>query len=102
MAASAISSNSVQAHVSNTIYCSNLPDKLQKDDLKQALYMLFSTYGSILDIVALKTLKMRGQAHVLFRDSQASAAAFDALKNHEFFGKPMVRIDSGSPTLIAC
>lgn len=76
---------------SHTLYCSNLPDKLQKDDLKQALYMLFSTYGSILDIVALKTAKMRGQAHVLFRDVQASIQAMTALQGFEFFGKTMVR-----------
>jgi len=72
-----------------TLYCSNLPDKLQKEDLKRALYMLFSTHGPVLDIVALKTSKMRGQAHVLFRDAQASTQAMRALQDHEFFGKNM-------------
>jgi len=80
-----------QQRPSHTLYCSNLPDRLQKDDLKRALYMLFSTYGPILDIVALKTPKMRGQAHVLFRDVQASTQALRALQGHEFFGKEMVR-----------
>lgn len=74
----------------HTLYCSNLPDKLQKDDLKRALYMLFITYGPVLDIIALKTSKMRGQAHVLFRDRDASAQALRALQNTDFFGKPMV------------
>jgi len=75
---------------SHTLYCSNLPDKLQKDDLKRALYMLFSVYGSILDIVAMKTSKMRGQAHVLFRDVSSSTQAMRALQGFEFFGKEMV------------
>lgn len=75
---------------SNTLYCSNLPDKLPKEDLRRALYMLFTTYGPVLDVVALKTAKMRGQAHVLFRDREASAAAMRALQDFEFFGKPMV------------
>lgn len=74
-----------------SLYCSNLPDKLQKDDLKRALYMLFSTYGPILDIVALKTPRMRGQAHVLFRDMAASTQAMERLQGHDFFGKQMVR-----------
>ncbi|KAI4727363.1 RNA-binding domain-containing protein [Aureobasidium sp. EXF-10728] len=73
----------------HTLYCSNLPDKLQKDDLKRALYMLFSVYGSILDIVAMKTNKMRGQAHVLFRDVSSSTQAMRALQGFEFFGKEM-------------
>ena len=74
----------------HTLYCSNLPDKLQKDDLKRALYMLFSVYGSILDIVAMKTSKMRGQANVLFRDVSSSTQAMRALQGFEFFGKEMV------------
>lgn len=77
---------------SHTLYCSNLPDKLQKDDLKRALYMLFSVYGSVLDIVALKTAKMRGQAHILFRDVSSSTQAMRSLQGFEFFGKEMVSL----------
>jgi len=51
--------------------------------------MLFSTHGPVLDVVALKTSKMRGQAHVLFRDAQASTQAMRALQGYEFFGKDM-------------
>jgi hypothetical protein len=78
------------ARPNHTLYCSNLPDKLQKDDLKRALYMLFSIHGSILDIVALKTTKMRGQAHVLFRDVSSSTQAMRSLQGFDFFGKEMV------------
>lgn len=70
----------------------NLPDKLQKDDLKRNLYMLFATYGVILDIVALKTMKMRGQAHIVFRDVDSSTQAMRALQGFTFFGKDMVRL----------
>ena len=72
------------------LYCKNLPDKLQKADLRRSLYLLFATYGPILDIVALKTPKMRGQAHIVFRDVQASTQAMRALQGFEFFGKEMV------------
>jgi len=73
-----------------TIYCTNLTDKVPKEDLKRSLYMLFLTYGPILDVVALKTMKMRGQAHITFRDRAAATQALRALQGFEFFGKPMV------------
>ncbi|KAI9880409.1 MAG: U2 snRNP complex subunit msl1 [Pleopsidium flavum] len=72
-----------------TLYCTNLPDKLQKQDLRLSIYTLFSTYGPVLDVVALKTMKMRGQAHVVFRDVQASTQALRALQGFDFFGKEM-------------
>ncbi|KAL4951189.1 hypothetical protein BDW69DRAFT_42241 [Aspergillus filifer] len=74
---------------SQTLYCTNLTDKLRKPDLRLSLYTLFSTYGTVLDIVAMKTEKMRGQAHIVFRDVQASTQAMRALQGFEFFGKPM-------------
>jgi len=54
--------------------------------------MLFATYGVLLDIVALKTTKMRGQAHVVFRDIDTSTQAMRALQGFTFFGKDMVRL----------
>jgi len=53
--------------------------------------MLFSTYGSVLDIVAHKTMKMRGQAHIVFKDVTTAAQAMRQLEGFVFFGKPMVR-----------
>ncbi|PWY76174.1 RNA binding domain protein [Aspergillus heteromorphus CBS 117.55] len=72
-----------------SLYCTNLPDKLRKHDLRLSLYMLFSTYGTVLDVVALKTEKMRGQAHIVFKDVQASTQAMRSLQGAEFFGKQM-------------
>lgn len=39
--------------------------------------------------MALKTMKMRGQAHIAFRDVQASTQAMRALQGFDFFGKEM-------------
>jgi len=75
-----------------TLYVTNLPSsKIKKDDLRTELYMLFSTYGTVLDVVALKTLKMRGQAHIVFRDIQTATQALRSLNGFEFFGFKMVR-----------
>lgn len=74
-----------------TLYITNLPSaKIQKDDLKTALYMLFSTYGPVLDVVALKTMKMRGQAHIVYRDLQAATQAIRSLEGAEFLGRELV------------
>jgi len=51
--------------------------------------MLFSTYGHVLDVVALRTMKMRGQAHVTYRDVQTATQAMRALQKFEVFGKEM-------------
>jgi RNA recognition motif-containing protein len=77
-----------------TLYITNLPSsKIQKEDLRISLFTLFSTYGHVLDVVALRTMKMRGQAHVTYRDVQTATQAMRALQNFEFFGKEMVNID---------
>ena len=74
-----------------TLYITNLPSsKIQKDDLRRSLYTLFSTYGPVLDVVALKTMKMRGQAHVTYKDVQTATQAMRALQKFEFFGREMV------------
>ncbi|OQO07588.1 hypothetical protein B0A48_07285 [Cryoendolithus antarcticus] len=72
-----------------SLYLRNLPDKVPKNDLKRALYMLFTTYGPVLDIVAVKNTKMRGQAHVLFRDVHAATQAMRACQGLDFFGNEM-------------
>lgn len=72
------------------LYCRNLTDKMPKKDLKRELYLLFSTYGSVLDIVTLKTMKMRGQAHIVFQDISKATQAMRNLDEKEFHGKKMV------------
>jgi RNA recognition motif-containing protein len=74
-----------------SLYITNLPSsKIQKADLRTALYMLFSTYGPVLDVVALKTMKMRGQAHIVFRDIQAATQAMRSLDGQTFLGSQLV------------
>ena len=59
-------------------------------ELKKSLYAIFSQFGQILDIVALKTLKMRGQAFVVFRDVSSAANALRSMQGFPFYEKPMV------------
>lgn len=59
-------------------------------ELKRSLYCLFSQYGRILDVVALKTPKLRGQAWVAFSEVTAASNAVRQMQNFPFYDKPMV------------
>ncbi|XP_033645837.1 U1 small nuclear ribonucleoprotein A-like [Asterias rubens] len=80
-----------------TIYINNLNEKIKKDELKKSLYAIFSQFGQILDIVALKTLKMRGQAFVVFKDINSATNALRSMQGFPFYEKPM-RIQYGKST----
>lgn len=73
----------------NTIYINNLNEKVKKDDLKKSLYAIFSQFGQILDIVALKTIKMRGQAFVIFKEIASATNALRSMQGFPFYDKPM-------------
>lgn len=73
----------------HTIYINNLNEKIKKDELKKSLYAIFSQFGQILDIVALKTLKMRGQAFVIFKEISAATNALRSMQGFPFYDKPM-------------
>lgn len=73
----------------HTIYINNLNEKIKKDELKKSLYAIFSQFGQILDIVALKTLKMRGQAFVIFKDINSGTNALRSMQGFPFYDKPM-------------
>ncbi|KAJ8650841.1 hypothetical protein MRB53_003864 [Persea americana] len=72
-----------------TIYIKNLNEKVKKEELKRSLYGLFSQYGRILDVVALKTPKLRGQAWIVYGDVTAASAAVRQMQNFPFYDKPM-------------
>lgn len=78
----------------NTIYINNLNEKVKKEELKKSLYAIFSQFGQIVDIVALKTLKMRGQAFVIFKEIQSSTNALRSMQGFPFYDKPMVSTHS--------
>lgn len=75
-----------------TLYVNNLNDKITKDELKSQLYALFTTYGKIIDIVASKSEKMRGQAFLVFSDLAGATAAMRACEGMIFYDKPLVRV----------
>lgn len=73
----------------HTIYINNLNEKIKKDELKKSLYAIFSQFGQILDIIALKTLKMRGQCFVIFKEISSASNALRTMQGFPFYDKPM-------------
>lgn len=71
----------------HTLYVNNLNDKLKKADLKRALYYLFSPYGRVLEIIAMKTPKMRGQAFIIFQAITSATTALRVLQGFQLFDK---------------
>ncbi|KAL8516409.1 hypothetical protein ACS0TY_014898 [Phlomoides rotata] len=47
------------------------------------------SYGRIVDIVALKTAKLRGQAWVVFSEVPAASNAVRQMQNFPFYDKPL-------------
>ena len=49
---------------SQTLYVNNLNEKLKKDVLKKTLHSVFSQFGKVIEIVACRGLKLRGQVRI--------------------------------------
>ena len=77
---------------SATLYINNLNDKINKLELRQQLFSLFTTYGKVIDIIAQKGPKMRGQAFLVFADLAEATAAMRACDGFIFYDKPMVSL----------
>ncbi|KAF2199545.1 small nuclear ribonucleoprotein U1a [Delitschia confertaspora ATCC 74209] len=73
----------------STVYIRNLPERVKIDDLKENLKVIFEEYGNILDIIAKRSLKRRGQAFVVFDNVASATKAIDELQGLEMGGKEM-------------
>ncbi|XP_051632392.1 LOW QUALITY PROTEIN: U1 small nuclear ribonucleoprotein A [Manacus candei] len=73
----------------HTIYINNLNEKIKKDELKKSLYAIFSQFGQILDILVSRSLRMRGQAFVIFKELSSAGNALRSMQGFPFYDKPM-------------
>ncbi|XP_062181564.1 U1 small nuclear ribonucleoprotein A [Phragmites australis] len=72
-----------------TIYINNLNEKIKLEELKKSLNAVFSQFGKILDVLAFKTLKHKGQAWVVFEDVASATEALKRMQDFPFYDKPM-------------
>ncbi|OIW07356.1 hypothetical protein TanjilG_10191 [Lupinus angustifolius] len=72
-----------------TIYINNLNEKIKIEKLKKSLVAVFSQFGKILEVLAFKTLKHKGQAWVVFENVSSASDAIRQLQGFPFYDKPM-------------
>lgn len=72
---------------SQTLYVNNLNDQVLRRLLKHNLYLLFSTYGDVIDIIIRPN--MRGQAHIILESVASASSAKASLDKRRFFSKEM-------------
>ena len=58
-------------------------------ELKKSLVAVCSQFGKVIDVVAAKTYKLRGQAWVVFDNVASATAAVRGLQDFPFYEKPM-------------
>lgn len=83
-----------------TLYINNLNDKVNKEELRAQLLALFISYGRVIDIVAKKGSKMKGQAFIAFADLAEATTAMRACEGTMFYDKPLVRCISQKYALL--
>merc|ERR1719428_697954 len=72
-----------------TLYVNNLNDKVNAETLKKSLREVFAAFGGIMDIIAMKSLKRRGQAWIIFKEVSSATNALRSLQGFPFYNKPM-------------
>jgi RNA recognition motif-containing protein len=53
------------------------------------LQTIFGEFGTVVDVVAKRSLKRKGQAFVVFDNVESATRAIDDAQGFELFGKPM-------------
>lgn len=71
------------------MYVNNLNDKINTETLKKSLREVFAAFGGIIDIIAMKSLKRRGQAWIIFKEMSSATNALKSLQGFPFYNKPM-------------
>lgn len=76
-------------NASETLYIQNLNDKVKLSYMKTTLTNLFRHYGKVLDVVAHRNVRMRGQAFVSFAHVDLARKALKEVQKFPLYGKPM-------------
>ncbi|KAI1383608.1 RNA-binding domain-containing protein [Hypoxylon trugodes] len=72
-----------------TVYVRNLEERVKPEPLKEALTAVFSEYGNVVDIIAKRNVKAKGQAFVVFDRPESALQAVEEIQGFELFDKPM-------------
>uniref|UniRef100_A0A7S3LNF7 RRM domain-containing protein n=1 Tax=Aplanochytrium stocchinoi TaxID=215587 RepID=A0A7S3LNF7_9STRA len=72
-----------------TLYIRNLNETIHPNKMREILYTAFSRFGPVLDVVCIRSNKLRGQAWIVYEDVSTATAAKKKLNNYSLCDKPM-------------
>lgn len=72
-----------------TLYVRNLDEKIKIPALIKALRDIFGEVNPVVDVIAKKSIKRRGQAFVVFESADAAQEAMDTLQGLDVLGRPL-------------
>ena len=72
-----------------TIYVRNLNETVKLATMKESLRNLYSNFGEVLDVVAHKNIRMRGQAFIAFNNKHVAKRALTDTQNFPLYGQPL-------------
>lgn len=73
-----------------TIYIRNLNETIRLATMKESLRNLYCNFGEVVDVVAHRNIRMRGQAFVAFNNKNIAKRALADTQNFPLYGQPMV------------
>ncbi|KAK5998156.1 small nuclear ribonucleoprotein U1 [Cladobotryum mycophilum] len=73
----------------STVYVQNLEERVRPEILTDALKTIFSEFGNVVDIIAKRNVKAKGQAFIVFDNPESAHEAIEEVQGFEVFGKPM-------------
>ncbi|KAF2765363.1 small nuclear ribonucleoprotein U1a [Teratosphaeria nubilosa] len=72
-----------------TVYIRNLDENIKIPTLVDTLRPLFEEYGNVVDIIAKKSLKRKGQAFIVYDSADSAQEAIDELQGFDLLGQQM-------------
>lgn len=72
-----------------TLYVHRLNEKIKIPELKKSLFHVFSQFGGIKEIMANKRLMNKGQAWIIFEQTESATKALGEMQGFNFYGNKM-------------
>jgi U2 small nuclear ribonucleoprotein B'' len=72
-----------------SVYVQNLEERVKLETLVDALRTIFSEFGNVVDIVAKKNLRAKGQAFIVYDNAESAKEAIEEINGFDLFEKPM-------------
>ncbi|KAH7173637.1 uncharacterized protein B0J16DRAFT_350555 [Fusarium flagelliforme] len=73
----------------STVYVQNLEERVKLESMVEALRTIFSEFGNVVDIIAKKNLRAKGQAFIVFDNPDSARDAIEEMDGFELYDKPM-------------